>query len=54
MVGRCLGGYIGGDGQHAKYLGENVKYWTGDIRTLVGVMRKHPQATYTGLKKSLQ
>ena len=41
------------DRPQAQCLGDKVKDWDGGIRTLVRVARKHLQAAYAVLKKSL-
>ena len=54
MLSRYLEGYIGYTGPQYKCLVEKLQYLEGGIQTLSGVARKHLQAAYTCLQKSLQ
>ena len=48
-----LGGYISDAGSQAAWLGDNGREWAEGISTVAGVLLRHPQATYTCLRKSL-
>ena len=41
-------------GSQAAWLGKKVRDWVDEVSKVVVVLRRHPQAAYTVLKKSLQ
>ena len=49
-----LGIFIGNNAQHLQWLGEKLKDWLVGSLTISAVSRKHLQADYEGLQKSLQ
>ena len=46
---RYLGGYIGYAEPQEEWLREKVWDWAGGVNNMVGMVRKHPQATYMGM-----
>ena len=55
VMGRCyLDGLIGDAGAQEKNMEKKVRVWDEALHTLVGVPCQHPQASYVGLKNSIQ
>ena len=44
-----LGGFVGDRAAEDSWLAEKFQGWTELVKTLSGVVRKHPQSAYAGL-----
>ena len=53
-VRRYLGIFISDQHADTTWLDEKVQGWEELVKTLLGVARKHPHSSYSGLKKSFQ
>ena len=51
-ISQYMGGYIGETGDQEMWLGKKVIVWEVEVHMLEGVARRHPKASYAGIKIS--